>query len=421
MLLIYILSAIVVVNRCHGDRRSRADIHRGIANHVGSIAAAIDVADDAQLVGVVRSVKSLGGHDSRHAYGVDIGKSAWYHVDVHRRVGIHRGSRTIAAAEHLADVGARDNVQLGLGVGEGVSGVSVTVSNCRMCVSSRCPGLQGARIVVVAVHRIGRLVAAEVELVDGDRRFAVARLLNVQLDVSQDGAALVVAAEHLAEVAAGDGQLHVAADVGIVGTGIEHRHFGAGLTAHDHDEVAVDVGILARAHNLAHVEGTFAAGAGVDGHVAGDGAFPVTATVGLVHVAALQQRVGVAVDVGTRVGHPGGAAVGGVFVASVTAAEQLFDLVGTLHQHVGLRHRCRVAAAVDILHADVAGLYDDVRLLSRCRVAGQVAAAIDGRHLVVVSHVVGLVGYSRVFWVFGSPRHVARHRLPYIHLHAALR
>ena len=64
--------------------------------------------------------------------------------------------------------------------------------------------------------------------------------------MSEDGTALVVAAKHLTETSAGDGQLHITFDVGILGTAIHlvRRVLVTRHTAHDHNQVALNVGIL---------------------------------------------------------------------------------------------------------------------------------------------------------------------------------
>ena len=66
------------------------------------------------------------------------------------------------------------------------------------------------------------MVAAGVEFVNVD--WPTTRLLHVHPDITLDGTALVVTAKHLAEVAVGDGQLHVAVHIRIVRTGKQQRN-----------------------------------------------------------------------------------------------------------------------------------------------------------------------------------------------------
>ena len=68
--------------------------------------------------------------------------------------------------------------------------------------------------------------------------------------------AQVVSTEDLTEVAAGDSQLNITVDVGVVGTCKQQRNLGCRLTAQSHNDVAVDVGILTGAYHLAEVQRT---------------------------------------------------------------------------------------------------------------------------------------------------------------------
>ena len=114
-------------------------------------------------------------------------------------------------------------------------------------------GVWCARIII-AESRIGCLVAAKVQLVNLDG--VTSCLLNVHLEMSLDDTTEVVAAEDLAKGSAGDGQLHIAIYISIIGTteyqiGLRRRH-----TAHDQNNVAIDICVLTGTDNLTDCLGT---------------------------------------------------------------------------------------------------------------------------------------------------------------------
>ena len=358
------------------DRRGRADVDCGIAHDLGLVAASVDVANGAErgcLLGIC-----FRGVAVNVCLAVRL-------VDVHNGIAVEDGRIAQTAAIYFADVGEGDDVQHGV-------------------VVELCAARLASLVVVVAIDGVWGQVASEVEFVDADG--TASRLLDVQLDVPLDDAATVVAAEQLAELAAGDGQLHVAMNVGIVGTAVYLVYLCLGHTAQHEDDVALYVGILACADQLQHVQVAVASGSRVQVSRALYGSPLVAAAVGLVDEAALQRDVCVALDVGTGIVRPCGAAVYCPRVLAVTSAEDVLQLVSAVDQHFRPGHGSSIAAAIDALHADVARHNPDECRLAGCRIVGQVAAAIDGCHLVGTLHVVTSLG-SRLFIIPLRPRSIA--------------
>ena len=111
--------------------------------------------------------------------------------------------------------------------------------------------------------------------------------------MSHDDTARVVTTKYLVEVTACDGQFHVAVHVGIVGTAVELIHPSARHTSQDSNGITHDVGILSGVHHLLYKHVAFAAVTGIECHRSHDGAFRVTTAVGLMDIAARNQRGGV--------------------------------------------------------------------------------------------------------------------------------
>ena len=109
--------------RVHLYRRGRADINRGVTIDSSSIAATEDAALDLLTTGIgvstANGTKTMGCVRSRPCY---VGRMATgNHVDVHYRVAMYDGRATESAAEHPADAGAGDDVQLWSVVGYRIS------------------------------------------------------------------------------------------------------------------------------------------------------------------------------------------------------------------------------------------------------------------------------------------------------------
>ena len=298
-------------------------------------------------------------------------------------------------------------------------------------------------VLIIAVYRVGSLVAAEVQLIDIDWRTAC--LLDVHLDIALDDTAEVVATEHLAEGSAGDGQLHMAVDVGIVRAGKHQLGLCRRHTAHDHIDILVDVGVLTGTDYLEHVQRTVALTV-VNLHnlvdAAHDPTLLVAGTVEFVDEPAVHLSVGITstivpavdTDIGTRVDVPGRAVVAGVFVLTVTAAEDGAEFIGTVNHKVGRRYRSGITAAVHIFYAHlVTTVYNHLYRLAGCDVAFscilacgcrisrsvwcEVTAAIDGSHLVIISCNITF----RVIDTLGMLAAVSAAGLEHMHEHGALR
>ena len=116
--------------------------------------------------------------------------------------------------------------------------------------SLRCSG------VIITILGVCSHVSAEIKFFNCDRCFTTSGLLNVQFNMSEDGTTFVVTTEYLTEITAGNGQFHITLNVGIVGTCVDIRYPGAGLTPHSHNQVTVHIGILTGTYNLSHIQGT---------------------------------------------------------------------------------------------------------------------------------------------------------------------
>ena len=217
-------------------------------------------------------------------------------------------------------------------------------------------------------------------------------------------------------MAAGDGQLHVTIDVGIVSTAEHQRNPLSRLTSHDNLQVAIHVGILTGADQFTYVQETGVARnvlPDVDSHASSNRSLLVTATVGLVHGTAINHGVGIAVDIGTGVDFPFSIVL--VLILTVTATKQGTNLEAAIHIHLRLRNRSSITAAIDRLDAgQVTSVDVDMRLHARRLVWCQVTTAIDGGKLVG-----GIVLVSR----FGlhRPLCIKAYRFPDRHRHVTLR
>ena len=196
------------------------------------------------------------------------------------------------------------------------------------------------------------------------------------------------------------------------------------LTTQNHDEVTFNISILAGTHYLYDIQFTMViiSHADIDGNSTGDVSLIITAAIGFMYIAARQQRVGVSVDVGTRVDNPSRTSVQCIGVLTITATEHLLNFVRAFDPYIRLRNSGSITTSIDIADADIASLNNDIRLLSRnrCGKVGQVATAIYSSKLVCVRHIPVVPLFQQQF-AAGSSRIIAGDCLIYGYGHFALR
>ena len=304
------------------------DVDSRVAIDSSLITAAIDVLHSSEFIGIVAIICRNG-----------IAIFTLYHVDVHGWVGIHGSAGTQTATEHLADVSAGNDVQHRL-----IVWCCMITGNGSMRIVGRSPGrvfgsaIGKCSIFIVTEDRVGCLIATEVELVNLDR--ITSGLFDVDLYVSLDDTTEVVTAEDLTEGSTGDGELHIAIYIGVVGT----AEYQVGLlvcrhTAHYQYDVAIDIGILACTYNLFDIQVTSNfAFLYVEVDIALNNTLLVAGSVCLMDITAIERGVGITraifsvvdkTDVGTRIGIPCSSSVARVSVFTVTTAEDIAYLLCT--------------------------------------------------------------------------------------------
>ena len=181
----YGLVGVIFVDCTVGARHLKvgSNLDLRASDDLGCVATAEDVADDADGIGLVVSLTVAVCIDSG-------GMIAHLLLDADHGVARHHSRLAEATAIDGADAGAGYDVNLRV-----------------------------LRVVGVVGLVVGSLVAAAVEFADDDG--LAARLLDGHFDGAVDGAALVVAAEHLAVLAALDDEVDVAMHVGRLGTAID--------------------------------------------------------------------------------------------------------------------------------------------------------------------------------------------------------
>ena len=125
---------------------------------------------------------------------------------------------------------------------------------------------------------------------------------------------------------------------------------------------------------------------------------------------AIQNGSGIGIDIGTRIGIPTCTIIKGIFVRTVTTAEHVSYLVGTIDIDAGLGYGSGITTAIDILDTRITtAVDDDMRLLaSRC-IVSQISASIDSSKF-VSSIGAGLISSFRSL-------RTTRYRLPDRHRH----
>ena len=219
----------------------RGDVHIGITSDIGSITTTKYISYNTQIFGVrcsLRNIKTQRSHDGRNSRSRMFTR---YHIDIHRRAGIHRGRCAQATTEYFADIGAGDDVQFGLSVGEGMSSIFCRIGDrsliafcCWIGYSMHFSGswLQNLLTrfcldiftLIIAIDRVGSLVTTQIELINLDR--LTARFLHVHRDFTLHGTTQVITAKHLAEVAVSDVQRDVTIHVRLVSTRKQQGHLG---------------------------------------------------------------------------------------------------------------------------------------------------------------------------------------------------
>ena len=133
------------------------------------------------------------------------------------------------------------------------------MSSIRRVSHRRCSWLRirciSCTSIIITIHGVSGLFSSEIEMVYLDRSSTIA-FLDVQFDMAKDIATCVIAAIHFFINTAGNSQLNITIDVGIIGTTVDDRDLGIRLTPQDHDEVTVHVGILTGTDHLLQVEVT---------------------------------------------------------------------------------------------------------------------------------------------------------------------
>ena len=108
--------------------------------------------------------------------------------------------------------------------------------------------------------------------------------------------------------------------------------------------------------------------------------------------AANQIRSSISIDIGARVGLPSITLL--VLILTITATKHSSDLVGTSHKYIRLGNSSSITTAIDSFNASIiTTLNDNRRLLTSCRIVGQVTTAIDSSQL--ISRIVILIDISR--------------------------
>ena len=333
----------------------RADVHKGTANNLTLVAAAIDIADGAYRIRNVDRFLTVCICFSC--------PPTFYHVDVYLRVAGHIGM--IASAIDVADAGRGLDVDRYLRVW-----------------------------ICMTKTRIGSIVAAAIEVFDDDGS-TIFRLLNVDGYLTIDETAGVVAAKHIREVSASNSHRDVAKNPGIVRAGIDVLYVrrrnigivtdysnGSGTAAaiRDNDiDVFFYISILSSAKHVGHLQRTaISACTRLVKPYRTDNTSLIAATECTVEIASLERDIADA-DHSTRAFHPFVFRVGPDGLAAVTAAKDGFYLIGAPDGDVALGHCCCIAAAKDELDTR----FSTTMNVHMCRfpfarlVGRQIAAAID--------------------------------------------
>ena len=207
---------------------------------------------------------------------------------------------------------------------------------------------------IIAILRVECIVSAEIKMINIEGN--TGGFLYIHDDMTFDAATVVVASDYIAEFTTGDGQLHVAIHIGVVSTTENKRNCHIGFTAHDNLQVTVHVGIFTGTYQLPYVQITIARGGvlwikttfcNINANVSIDGSLLITATESLMHRAAKNHGVCVAIDIGSGVWLPSCIIL--ILILTITTAEHSTNFVGTIDVHIGLRNGSGVTATIDSL------------------------------------------------------------------------
>ena len=222
------------------NRSSCADVDSRVTNDIRQVTTAIDIADGTNIsllmgrVFIRYAACSVAGRKIlvfSNCLGMDgiiIGMTALCHIDVDTRVADHQG--TVATAIDGTDTGKGTHIDLRVIIGLVLWLGLILVRQCvkPSVIFVFCPGITAT---VIAIDRVAGQVAAAIQFTDDDGHITIARLLDVHSDGAFQFTAVLVAAEHLAELAAGDGQADIACHIGSLSTGIDLTGPAVGHTA----------------------------------------------------------------------------------------------------------------------------------------------------------------------------------------------